>query len=108
MIVDGLRAIGEKLYSIRKRNGLTQAQAAEAAGLSINTYAEIERGEVNTSIESIMAICRALHITPDDILTEPHPCVADEADVLARLHACSPRDKATALQILDAFLRSLN
>ncbi|MBR3763064.1 MAG: helix-turn-helix transcriptional regulator [Clostridia bacterium] len=108
MIVDGLRSIGEKLFSIRKRNGLTQAQVADASGLSINTYAEIERGEVNTSIESIMAICRALHITPDDILTEAPEGAASEADVLARLQACSPRDKATALSILDAFLRSLN
>lgn len=108
MIVDGLRALGEKLFAIRKRMGLTQAQVADAAGLSINTYAEIERGEVNTSIESIMALCRALHITPDDILTETAGSVADEADVLARLQACSPRDKATALSILDAFLRSLS
>ena len=108
MIVDNLRSIGEKLFAIRKRMGMTQAQVAEASDLSINTYAEIERGEVNTSIESIMSICRALHITPDDILTERPEGVADEADILARLQACRPRDKATALSILDAFLRSLD
>lgn len=107
MIVDGLPAIGEKLYAIRKQLGMTQAQAAEASGLSINTYAEIERGEVNTSIESIMSICRAFHITPDAILTDAPDGSADEADVLARLSACSPRDRATAIRILDAFLRSI-
>lgn len=55
-----------------------------------------------------MKSCEALHITPDDILTETPEGVASEADILARLQACSPRDKATALSILDAFLRSLN
>ena len=107
MIVNSLHALGEKLFSVRRSLGLTQAQAAEAAALSINTYAEIERGEVNTSIESIMAICRAFRITPDAILTETPADSPDEADILARLQACSPREKATALRILDAYLRSL-
>ena len=107
MIVNSLHALGEKLFSVRRSLGLTQAQAAEAAALSINTYAEIERGEVNTSIESIMAICRAFRITPDAILTEAPTDSPDEADILARLQACSPREKATALRILDAYLRSL-
>ena len=109
MIVENLPALGSKLYAIRKKYGMTQAQVAEAAGLSNNTYAEIERGVVNTSIESIMQLCRALHITPDEILTErPDEASAREADIIARLRACNPRDKETALQLLDVFLRSLD
>lgn len=109
MIVENIGAIGGKLYAIRKKCGLTQAQLAEAAGLSNNTYAEIERGVVNTSIESILQLCRALHITPDEILTDhPAQATAREEDILARLQACSPKDKETALQLLDTFLRSLN
>lgn len=108
MIVDSLAVLGAKLYAVRKKYGMTQAQAAEAAGLSNNTYAEIERGVVNTSIESIMQICRALHITPDEILTERGgETTAREEDILARLHACNPKDKETALRILDAYLQSL-
>lgn len=109
MIVENIGIVGNKLYAIRKRCGMTQAQVAEAAGLSNNTYAEIERGVVNTSIESIMQVCRALHITPDEILTDaPAQATAREEDILARLAACSPRDKETALQLLDTFLRSLD
>lgn len=108
MIVENISVLGSKLYAIRKRYGMTQAQVAEAAGLSNNTYAEIERGVVNTSVESIMQLCRALHITPDEILTDcPGVAAAREEDIIARLRACSPKDKETALQILDAFLRSL-
>lgn len=109
MIVADISVVGSKLFAIRKRCGMTQAQVAEAAGLSNNTYAEIERGVVNTSIESIMQVCRALHITPDEILTEQPPqYAAREEEILARLRACSPKHRETALQLLDTYLRSLD
>ena len=39
MLVTDLHAIGNALLSFRKHAGLTQAEAAEAAGLSDRTYA---------------------------------------------------------------------
>lgn len=108
MIVKDIEAMGSKLYTIRKRCGMTQADVAEAAELSVNTYAEIERGEVNTGIESIMQICRALHVTPNEFLVvEPTLAASREEDILARLHACNPQQKETALRILEAYLQSL-
>ena len=108
MIVKDIEAMGNKLYAIRKRYGLTQAEVAEAADLSINTYAEIERGEVNTGIESIMQICRALHVTPNEFLVvAPESATSREEDILARFHACNPRQKEAALRILEAYLQSL-
>ena len=70
MLVFDLRSIGNKLLLIRKRMGMTQAEVAEAAGLSDRTYADIERGTVNMRAETILRICKVLHITPDQILTE--------------------------------------
>ena len=70
MLIFDFIAIGNKLYSIRKRIGMTQAQVAEAAGLSDRTYADIERGSVNMRIETILRICNVLRITPNEILTE--------------------------------------
>lgn len=100
--------MGSKLYAIRKRCGMTQAEVAEAADLSINTYAEIERGEVNTGIESIMQICRALHVTPNEFLVdEPPLALIREEYILSRLQSCNPRQKETALRILEAYLQSI-
>lgn len=108
MIVNDIAAMGNKLFCIRKRLGLTQAQAAEAAGLSVNTYAEIERGVVNTGVESIMQICRALHITPNEFLLEDNlQAAARETDILARLQSCTPQQKETALRILEIYLQSV-
>ena len=108
MLIFDFRAIGEKLHSIRKRMGLTQAEVAEAAGLADRTYADIERGSVNMRIETILRICNVLHITPDEILTEEAPSLsAQQEELWRRLEGCSPKDKETALSLLTVFLKSL-
>ena len=109
MLISDFHIIGNRLLAVRKRLGLTQAEVAEAAGLSDRTYADIERGSVNMRIDTILRICNVLHITPDDILTEE--CNSDSLilnDLLARLNACNPKEKATALQLLSVYLKSLN
>lgn len=109
MLLFDFRAIGNKLLTIRKRSGLTQAEVAEAAGLSDRTYADIERGTVNMRIETILRICEALHITPDEILTEDRSPEDIRQDILwDRLNACNPKDKDTALKLLATYLRSLD
>lgn len=109
MLLFDLRAIGNKLLAIRKRAGMTQAEVAEAAGLSDRTYADIERGSVNMRIETVLQVCQVFHITPDEILTDTDSSlVTQQEELLARLDACSAKDKDTALQLLAVFLRSLD
>lgn len=109
MLLFDFRQIGNKLYSFRKRSGLTQAEVADAAGLSDRTYADIERGTVNMRIETILRICSVLHITPDEVLTVDSPSLSSKQDeILRRLCACSPKDKETALALLEVFLESLD
>ncbi len=108
MLIFDFHSIGNKLLAYRKRAGLTQAEVAEAAGLSDRTYADIERGSVNMRIETILKICQALHITPDDILTEEN----NETDVLELeivqlLGKCSPQHRKTALDLLYVYLKSI-
>ena len=108
MLIFDMRAIGNKLLMIRKKTGLTQAEVAEAAGLSDRTYADIERGTVNMRTETILKICEALHITPDEILIENSTTEHKQAELFARLSLCSPKERETALNILDIYLKSLN
>ena len=109
MLVFDLHATGNKLLGIRKRMGMTQAEVAEAAGLSDRTYADIERGTVNMRTETLLRICNVLHITPDEVLTEESNFLsAQQAELWERLNACNPKDKETALQILAVFLKSLD
>lgn len=109
MLIFDLRTIGNKLLTIRKRMGMTQAEVAEAAGLSDRTYADIERGSVNMRTETILRICDVLHITPDEVLTEENTSLAaKQAELIERLNTCNPKDKETALQLLSVYLTSLD
>lgn len=109
MIILDYQKIGNKLLAIRKRMGLTQNEVAEIAGLSNRTYADIERGTVNMRVETILRICTALHITPDEILTEEASSLSvKKQELLERLEACSPKDQETAMELLSVYLRSLD
>ena len=107
MLVFDLHTIGNNLLAVRKKCGLTQAEVAEAAGLSDRTYADIERGTVNMRLETLLRICQALRITPDDILTIKKTAAPQPEELLSQLENCNRKDKETALWILDAFLQAV-
>ena len=108
MLVTDTRQIGNRLLILRKRSGLTQAEVAEVAGLSDRAYADIERGSVNMRVEATLRICQALRITPDEILTtENTSLVSRQEELLERLDKCLPREKETALALLETYLCSL-
>lgn len=98
--------IGNKLLAVRKRRGLTQAEVAEAAGISDRTYAEIERGTINTRVETILKICKVLCITPDVLLVTEN--TAKQAQLLRRLNFCTTKERETAMRLLSVYLDSLD
>lgn len=109
MLITDRVTIGNNLYALRKRAGLTQAELAEAAGLADRTYADIERGSVNMRLETILRICSALHITPDEVLTAPPSTPTARLDeLLARLETRTAAEQNTALTLLETYLNSLN
>lgn len=109
MLIQDNRIIGNKLFSIKKHMGMTQAQVAEAAGLSERAYADIERGTVNMRMQTILAICNALHITSDNILTDDkNKLDIEEETIIQRLQSSSPKTKDTALKLLAIYLESLD
>lgn len=109
MLLFDKRTIGNRLLAVRKKTGMTQAEVAEASGLSDRTYADIERGSVNMRIETILRICQALHITPDEILTEERAELTCQQEALwERLNACAPKERETALNLLSIYLKSLS
>jgi transcriptional regulator with XRE-family HTH domain len=108
VLVFDFRVIGNKLLAYRKKAGLTQCEVAEAAGLSDRTYADIERGTVNMRIETILRICKALHITSDAILTEDNYSFSEKREeIITLLDSCSLQEQETALQLLAVYLNSL-
>lgn len=62
------KELGEKLRKAREKAGLTQQQLADQAGLNVSYYAEIERGEVNPSVDKLHDIAKVLKLKSFDIL----------------------------------------
>lgn len=109
MLVTNMHIIGNKLYEIRKRSGLTRAEVAERANLSDRTYADIERGSSNMRAETLIGICNALHITPNEIFVDTEAELdLQQEEIINRLNECSIRERETALELIEVYLRSLN
>ena len=107
MLITELHTIGNNLYKVRKARGLTQAEVAEKAELSDRTYADIERGSVAMRVDSLLKICAALHITPNDILVDNEIAPITEQDIADAVKDCSDFEKETALKLLSVYLESL-
>ena len=107
MLIFDLHNIGNNLYKIRKSKGLTQAEVAEMAELSDRTYADIERGSVTMRVDSLLKICTALNITPNDILVLDNVIEITEQDISETIKDCSNNEKETALKLLSVYVESL-
>ena len=107
MLISDLHVIGNNLYKVRKEKGLTQAEVAEKAELSDRSYADIERGSVTMRVDSLLKICMALNITPNDILVSGDVVKITEQDIADIIKECSNSEKETALKLLSVYVDSL-
>lgn len=57
-----LRAVAGDVAVWRKLRGLTQAQLADRAGVSLNTLRRLEGGDGGVSLENVLRILRALGV----------------------------------------------
>ena len=56
--------LGERIRSARRRRRLTQARAAEAAGMLQSTWSDIETGRVAPTVQTLRRIADALGVRP--------------------------------------------
>lgn len=62
--------IGQRLRARRVELGLTLAQAAERAGLSLQYVSNLERGRGNPTLDALNALARALDVPIASLLGE--------------------------------------
>jgi transcriptional regulator with XRE-family HTH domain len=77
-----LRVLGQNIRRIRKESRLTQEDVSDKAHLNSSYFGRIERGEMNVTIETLMAIAQALNVDVSELFDSE----ASSVDV-ARLHA---------------------
>ncbi|KJD40537.1 hypothetical protein QD46_07775 [Paenibacillus polymyxa] len=62
--------VGERIKSIRKAKGLTQAVLGEQVELPQSYIGGIEKGERNISLDTLQKLLSALHISPSELFRE--------------------------------------
>ncbi len=60
--------LGKNIQKARKDIGLTQAEVAHKAGINVNYYAVIERGEKKATLDTLEKIFKVLKVKPSDVL----------------------------------------
>ena len=60
--------LGANIRAKREALGLSQERLGEIASLHRTYIGSVERGERNISLDNILAISRALHCSPGDLL----------------------------------------
>jgi len=63
------KVLAENVRGFRKLRGLTQSVLASQSGLHRNYLADIERGERNITIASLVRVAVALNVEPHILLT---------------------------------------
>ena len=97
--------IGNRIKSLRSSRKLSQAQVAEASGVSSKYLGEVERGEANISIELIGRIARALSVPMTDIMEHEHERPREE--LVSEIIRLAPRLNEKDAQIVFRMVKML-
>lgn len=96
--------IGQRIRHFRKAQGLSQAELAEAVGISITHMSHIETGNTKLSLPVLVDLAVTLHVTTDELLfaTPATPKPIAQETIRAVLETCSPPQA----QIIAAIVQS--
>ena len=68
--------ISERIFERLKQLSMTQKEFAEKAGIQQSTISEWKKNKTNPSSDKILAICKALDVTPQWLLSGVDPAAS--------------------------------
>lgn len=75
----------ENLAEIRIKKGMTQAELAEACGVTQKTISALEVDRRKPSYDLLLKLTKALDVTPNELLTDPREKL--DAELRAKIAA---------------------
>lgn len=96
---------GNRLRELRRAKGMTQAELADASGVSQPAISQIENGTRSMDIQWMRSLSRVLDCNPADFLERddnPDQLTADERDFIARYRAADQKGRETLSRIAAA------
>jgi len=109
-IVLSKQEIGQRVKVLRKEQGMTQVELAEALGTHQTSLSQIERGVRGVGVQHVLKLARALKVSPDKLLipTKPGGTSAPRNDKLLRrvrrIEKLPLEHQEAVVKMLDAFL----
>ena len=102
--------IGKIFQEYRIKNGMTQNEIAETAGMEPRYVSQIERGISKGSIDTLLKLCNAYKITPDIVLYDLlDNSVRKDVQIFdEKYKKLSIRDKNTINELINLFLKDAN
>ena len=83
------------MKSIRKMNGLTQAEVAQALNLERTAYTKYETGRV-PSLETLFRFASLFNISPIELI------IGDSENSFARIHSENPNEASNNMYLLPS------
>ena len=101
--------LGKRVREARKQKNLTQEALAEIVGVSTMFLGEVERGVKLPSLAVLIMIIEALDISADYLLRGEVSSGNDfiNNEIASKLEKLTPKQRITALSILDAYIENL-
>ena len=105
---DVLSVLGARLKKARNDRDFTQEQLADLTGLSARHIANIEKGDVNPSVEVLSTLVKTLGVSFDAIFDPADEQVEAEIQEIAGLYrACPEQGRRLILVSTRAMTREL-
>lgn len=100
------KRLGERIYSLRTAQGISQDDLAQAAGVARTTITHIENARHSVQFDTLYRLAEALHTTPQELLP---PSEADNFEPIPEGKTRPGRKRGPGAQVLqdrlDAILR---
>jgi len=101
-----MMSLRKRLIDLRKEQGLTQQQMAEAIGIHVNSLKKYEAGQAQPSLDALKKIALALHVSTDFLLFDEHERGPSD-DLALQLEAISqmPEDEQMVIrEVLESLI----
>lgn len=66
-------SINDRMFQIMKEKNITQSQLSRMTGIAVQTISDWKNKKTNPGADKIMRVCRALEITPEELLAGESP-----------------------------------
>lgn len=104
------KVVGERIRQRRMELNMTQADLAEKINRATKYCADIERGYCGMSINTLLAFCQSLEISPSTLLLGEPVASYDTTDVTSQINAalseCTEEQKENILQTIRLFTKT--